>query len=60
MSYAMEVEQTLSGLEAHLHESDDPEDIAWHTMETACRFYDGDWCGLLEIDMELKLWRMVI
>ncbi len=56
MEYAIALEKTLSSLEAHLHESDDPEAILNHTLATACRFYGGDWAGFLEVDLELGLW----
>lgn len=56
IQYAVEVEQTLRDLEAHLHESDDPVEIAQYTLETACRFYGGDWCGLFVVDLDLNLW----
>ena len=46
----------LSVLEAHLHESDNPDEIILHALETACDFYNGDWAGFLEIDLELGLW----
>ncbi len=56
MEYAIALEKTLSSLEAHLHESDDPEAILNHTLATACRFYGGDWAGFIEVDLELGLW----
>lgn len=54
--YALEFEQTLRKLEERLHESDDPVEIAKCTLETACRFYGGDWCGLFVVDLDLNLW----
>lgn len=56
IQYAQDLEQTLSALEAHLHESDSPDDIITHTLETACNFYGGDWAGFLEVDLDLGLW----
>lgn len=50
------MEQTLSALEAYLHESDSPDDIITQTLETACNFYSGDWAGFLEVDLDLGLW----
>lgn len=55
-NYAKHVEKTLCNLEANLHNSDDPEEIASFTLKTACDFYQGDWAGILEIDMELNIW----
>lgn len=56
IEYAQEFEQGLSKLEACMHESDDSGDIMQQTMKTACEFYDGDWVGFLEVDLELGLW----
>lgn len=56
IEYAVEVEQPLRDLETYLHESDDPVEIAQYTLETACHFYGGDWCGLFVVDLDLKLW----
>lgn len=56
IQYSAEVEQTLRELEAHLHESNNPVEIAQYTLKTACKFYGGDWCGLLVVDLDLKLW----
>jgi len=40
--YCRELERTLSALEAALHVSDDPEEIAMMAMKTACDFYQAD------------------
>lgn len=56
MQYALDFVNTLSTLEAALHSSDDPKEIASLTMKTACEFYGADWCGFLEIDMDLGVW----
>lgn len=54
--YAKRFEGTLRDLEAHLHETDDPEEIITRTLSTACEFYQGDWCGFIEADLDLNLW----
>lgn len=54
--YAIEVERTLTKLEARLHTSDDPEEIAMMALKTACEFYQADWAGLLEVDLDLNIW----
>ena len=56
IQYAQEVEGTLRILEAQLHESDDSNEIIHNVMKTACEFYQGDWVGFLELDLELNLW----
>ena len=25
-------------------------------LEAACKFYDADWCGLIQVDLDLRLW----
>lgn len=54
--YAVEFERTLRNLEAQLHESDNADDIISRTLSTACDFYDANWAGFLEIDMDLSVW----
>lgn len=54
--YAKEFEHTLRVLEALLHTSDDPEEIAMASLKTACDFYQADWAGILEVDMDLNIW----
>ena len=56
IQYAQEVECTLRLLEEHLHESDDSAEIIQNVMKTACEFYQGDWVGFLQVDLELGLW----
>lgn len=54
--YCIEQEQTVSELEAYLHTSDDPKEIATKTLKTACAFYGADWAGILEVDLDLEVW----
>ena len=56
IQYAQEFETTLRLLEAELHETDDSEKIIHNVLKTACEFYQGDWVGFLEVDLELSLW----
>lgn len=56
IQYCQGLEQTLSELESNLHTSDSPEEIAMMAMQTACDFYGADWCGFLEVDLDLGLW----
>jgi hypothetical protein len=56
IQYAQELEQSLSKLEAGVHESDDSSWIMQSVMKTALDFYTGDWIGFLEVDLELGLW----
>lgn len=56
IDYCIELEQTVSSLEAYLHASDDPKEIATETLKTACHFYGGNWAGILDVDVELDVW----
>ena len=56
VQYAVEFERTLRDLEARLHESDNADDIIARTLSTACDFYDANWAGFLEIDIDLGIW----
>lgn len=54
--YAQDVERTLSQLESQLHNSDDPEQIIMDMLEAVTLFYDGDWSGIMEADLVMKVW----
>ena len=56
IAYCIEQEQTVSGLEARLHESDDPKEIATLTLKAVCDFYGADWAGILDVDLDLDIW----
>lgn len=56
VAYCIELEQTISSLEEYLHESDDPRTIAEETLKVVCRFYGGNWAGILDVDLELDIW----
>lgn len=47
---------TLVTLEKRLHDSDNADEILQATFRTACEFYEADWAGFLELDMEAGLW----
>ncbi len=56
LQYAQEVERSLSQLEAGLHNTDDPEEIIQNMLIAATLFYDGDWAGIMEADLTMKIW----
>ena len=56
IQYAQEVEQALSQLEATLHNCDDPEEIITNMLVAATEFYDGDWAGIMDADLTMKVW----
>ena len=57
--YCIEQDQVLSSLEACLHSSDDPDEIAGQTLKTACAFYGGDWAGLVTVDFDINIWSLL-
>lgn len=58
--YALQFERTLRELEAHLHNTDDPEVIAKDMLVAAMEFYDGDWCGVFDVDLTMKVWTPIL
>lgn len=56
IQYAQNVEQALSHLESQLHNSDDPEEVIMHMLAAATEFYHGDWAGIMEADLVMKIW----
>lgn len=60
VQYAIAFEKSLKALEAKLHSEEDPELIAKYTLMAAAEFYDGDWCGIIEGDLEMGAWCPVL
>lgn len=56
INYCQDVELALSQLESSLHDSDDPEEIITRMLVAAYSFYDGDWAGIMEADLSMKVW----
>ena len=56
IQYAQDVEQALRHLEMSLHNSDDPEEITMRMLVAAVEFYYGDWAGIMEADLTMKVW----
>lgn len=56
IEYAQDVERGLSQLETSLHDSDDPEEVIMRMLVAATKFYDGDWAGIMEADLTMKIW----
>ena len=54
--YTMNLEKTLRVLETSLHNSDSAEEIAVQTMAAVCEFYDADFCGVLDVDLDVGVW----
>ncbi len=57
LRYCVEREQVETRLESTLHQTDDPEEIMNTTLKAVCDFYGGDWAGIMDIDMDTRIWR---
>lgn len=48
---ALDIEHTVKALEAQLcYDQHSPEEVARQILKAACKFYDADWCGLIQVD----------
>ena len=56
VQYALDIEHSLDRLDKDLNFSVDPEEIIMATLKRAAEFYDGDWAGILEGDLSMKMW----
>ena len=52
VQYAIEIERTLHNMQKELNTCIDPRKAAMLIMRVATEFYDADWCGILDVDME--------
>ncbi len=54
---ALDIVHIIDELESPLQSrSSVPKDTAQRILEAACKFYDADWCGLIQVDLDLRLW----
>ncbi len=53
--YSMEIERTFTELQRELAVCHDPKEVALNVMRVATEFYDADWCGIFEVDLELGI-----
>lgn len=60
IQYSVDFTKTLIALEAQLHSCEDPVEIAMGAMKAAAEFYGGDWCGIIEGDLEMEAWAPVL
>lgn len=60
IEYALAFEKNMTLLEKQLHSEEEPELIAQKALIAAAEFYDGDWCGIIEIDVEMEAWCPVL
>lgn len=60
VQYSVDYVRTMTALESSLHSCEDPVEIAITTLKIAAEFYDGDWCGVIEGDLEMEVWAPVL
>lgn len=48
--------ECLTNLKNRLHGMKEPKENGLSALAAACDFYDADWCGVLDVDVKLKLW----
>lgn len=53
--YSMAIERTFAELQKGLALCYDPKEVALNAMRVATEFYDADWCGIFEVDLELGM-----
>lgn len=51
--YALDFLHELTRLEHELHGSGDPNQIAMGALKSGCEFYQAEWCGILDVDMDV-------
>ena len=56
VQYAIEIERTLHNMQKELNTCIDPRKASMLIMRVATEFYDADWCGILDVDMEIGVW----
>ena len=56
VQYSIEYERFLSSLERNLYHLRNPEDIIMGTLKALCEFYEADWSGILDADLQLGVW----
>ena len=54
--YAVEIERTIHQLHGEIAGCNDPKKVAMSVMETIARFYDADWCGIINVDLDVGIW----
>ena len=51
--YSMEIERTFAEVQKGLALCYDPKGVALNVLRVATEFYDADWCGIFDVDLEL-------
>ena len=54
---AIDFENSMNDLESQLYYRRlSPKEVAQQVLKATCQFYDADWCGLIQVDLDLSLW----
>jgi len=54
---AIDFENSMNDLESQLYYQHlSPKEVAQQVLKATCQFYDADWCGLIQVDLDLNLW----
>ena len=56
VQYCKDYTRTMTALEKQLHSCENPAEIAMSALKTGADFYGGDWCGIIEGDLEMEAW----
>lgn len=60
IQYSIDYTRTLTALEKQLHSCEDPAVIAMDALKAGAAFYEADWCGVIEGDLEMDAWAPVL
>ena len=53
---AIDFENSMNDLESQLYYQHlSPKEVAQQVLKSTCQFYDADWCGLIQVDLDLSL-----
>ncbi len=60
VQYSIDFTKTMTALEKQLHSCEDPAVIAMDALKVGAAFYEADWCGVIEGDLEMDAWAPVL
>lgn len=52
---ALDIEHSLNALAKLCHKPHSPKEVAPQILKVAFKFYDADRCGLIQVDLDLKI-----
>lgn len=52
---AIDFENSMNDLESQLYYQHlSPKEVAQQVLKATCQFYDADWCGLIQVDLDFE------